>query len=383
MKLLNSDMHRERARTFAVEHVAPSVAARDREARWEGELFRHLGAAGFLAPGLLAGGKIAGCELSELLNGFAEGSADAGLSLAWGAHTAGCLVPLARLGSDAQHKRWLLALSTGQAVGAWAHLEPPPDREDAVTPTGVGTRAVRRGSHFVLEGKKTWVVNGGIADLLIVTATTEATKGQHGVSTFLVPRETPGLVMKRRLDTLGMRTTVLSEVELRGCELDAGHLLGAEGTGLTGTFRLVQRWERVALFAPWIGLLRLVLDSIITQARAAARLGRPLALSQLGRATLADMKIRLELGIRLVARAAWQLDRGPQAGDLDIAVSQLFVAQSVQQILREALAVQGLPGLGSEQLSARLQRDAAAICLLGGGQELLRSVIAGSLLGLG
>ncbi|MFT3772371.1 MAG: acyl-CoA dehydrogenase family protein [Minicystis sp.] len=382
MDLDSHDEHRERARAFAEREVLGSVGARDRESRWDGALFRRLGDAGLLGavvPRALGGGDLCASDVSRMLIGFGEGAGDAGLALAWTAHSFGCAAPIQRFGTEAQRQRYLSPLARGEWVGAFAHREP----EAAADPIGIRTRAEKRGGRWILRGSKTWVVNGSIGDVFVVTAVTDPLRRKEGISTFLVERDAPGLVRGRRTETLGMRTAVISEITFDDCEVPEDSLLGPEGSGLLDVCPLVRRWERACLLAPWIGFMRTLLDQSIREARERFQLGKPVGHFQSTRATLADMRIRIELCQRIQARAAWQLDRGDSAGDRDIAVACLLLTHSVAQVTQDALRIHGAHGLEVDRLTERLYRDAAVIGSLGEGIDVLRSVIAGSLLDLG
>ena len=374
--------HWARARSFAEREIAGSVASRDRGTRWDDNLFRSMGEAGLLGAGLprtYGGRELGALDVSHLLSGFGEGSGDAGLGLAWVAHAFGCGVPILRFGTEAQRRRYLPALGRGDWIGAVAHAESAVQND----PIGIQTRAERRGDRWILRGKKTWVVNGVVGRLFVVTAVTNPARQKEGVSTFLVENDAPGLRIGRRIETMGARTATLAELTFDDCEVPAGSLLGPEGTGLTHTYRLIQRWQRALLFAPWIGLMRSLLDQCVAHAREQIRLGRPLAHYQSIRATLADMKIRYELCRRLQARAAWQLDRADLCADRDIAVARLFLARSVADATRDAAQIHGARGAEVDCLTERLYRDATVAGHLGEESDILRSVIAGSLLHLG
>jgi isovaleryl-CoA dehydrogenase len=374
--------HHARARAFAEREIAGSVAARDRASRWDDDLFRRMGESGLLAAGFPrahGGSELGAIGVSHLLAGFGEGSGDAGLGLAWVTHSFGCGVPILRFGTEAQRQRYLPRIGAGEWIGGVAHAEP----QIASDPIGVQARASRRGSRWILRGQKTWVVNGPVARVFVVTAVTDPARKNEGISTFLVDRDAPGLQIGRRIETAGMRTAAISELRFDDCELPEDSLLGAEGAGLTHVYPLIQRWQRGYLFAPWIGLMRSLLSRSVAHAQGRFQLGRPLAHAQSTRATLADMKIRTELCQRLQTRAAWQLDRADLAADRDIAVARLFLAESVAHVTRDAAQIHGPESVEVDSLTERLIRDAAVIGHVGEGKDLLRSVIAGSLLHLG
>jgi alkylation response protein AidB-like acyl-CoA dehydrogenase len=376
------DEHRGRARSFAEREIAGSVAARDRAARWDGALFRRMGDAGLLGAGfprVHGGGELGALDVSHLLSGFGEGSGDAGLSLAWVAHAFGCGVPILRFGTEAQRRRYLPPLGLGEWIGGLAHAEP----QTAGDPIGIQTRAEKRGDRWILRGQKTWVINGSVGQVFVVTAVTTPDRQKEGISTFLVEKGAVGLRIGRRIEVMGMRTATISELFFDDCEVPQGNLLGAEGSGLTHTYRLIQRWQRGLLLAPWIGLMRSLIEQTVAHTREQIQLGRPISHSQSIRATLADLKIRAELCARLQERAAWQLDRADLSADRDIAVARLFLAESVAQMTRDAAQIHGAQGAEVDRLTERLARDAMVVGHVGEGSEILRSVIAGSLLHLG
>jgi hypothetical protein len=371
----------DEARAFAEEEIAPTVAGRDREARWEPDLFRRMGERGLLGaalPGVYGGGDRSAIAVSREQSAFAEGSGDAGLALAWLAHSFGCALPILRFGTEVQRRRFLPALARGEWIGGVAHKE-----REGEGPTGVAVRAERRRDRWILRGEKTLVVNGAVGHVFVVTAVTDPARGKDGVSTFLVVRGARGLEIGRRIETSGLRTAVIGELSFHDCEVPEDALLGPEGTGLTHTYRLIQRYERAYLFAPWIGLMRALLDRSVAEAREHCELGRPLARSQSVRAVIADMRIRYELCRRLAAHAAFQLDHAGPSAERDIATARLYLAESVAFLTRAALSIHGPRALEAGSLAERIHRDAAAVGLVGESDDRLRSVIAGAILHLG
>lgn len=369
----------ERARAFAREEVAVSAAFRDQGLRWDAGLFRRMGEAGLLGatiPVEDGGSGLGAADLGRLFEGFGEGARDAGLSLAWGRHTLGCAMPIAWFGDTAQRRRYLPALCRGEFLGTVAHAEAqtPGDR------VGVRARAVRRGGGWTLSGSKSWVVNGPVADLFLITASTDIERGKDGISAFLIEKGTPGLVLSPPLQTLGMRSAGIGALTLDDCYVPAEQLLGAASIGLTGVVGRIQCWERALLGAAWVGALLALLEHCVAHARERHDLGRPLSRSQAVRARLAEMKIRHELCRRLASRAAWRLDHAPDQADRDAAAARLFIAESAARSTRDALSIFGAAG---DTFAERLHRDAMVFEQMDGGADRLRSVIAGSLLGLG
>lgn len=362
--------YREEVRARAEAEIAGSVVTRDSSSSWDGRLFRLMGTTGLLGlvtPRAFGGVEGSAQALYAAMAGFGARTADAGLALAWGAHTLGCAIPLGLLGSEAQRRRYLPGLCTGERVGGWAH----DDCQHAPT------HATRRAHGWVLVGRKAQVVNGPVGDIFLVTADTG-----EGPSVFVIERGAPGLSMGPRTRTSGMRTATIGELVLDGCEVGEDDLLGPEGAG-HAVYRLIQRWERGCMLAPWLGLLRATLTRSVTHAREEREHGMTLAHSQSLRAHLADMRIRLELCERLQARATWQLDHRAEHADRDLAVARLFVGESIAAIVRGAADICAPYSLELGHPIERLVRDAPLAGLLAVRSDVLRSIIAGSLLGLG
>jgi alkylation response protein AidB-like acyl-CoA dehydrogenase len=373
---------KEAARQLAREHVAPSVAARDRAGRWDPDLFREMGAAGLLGtvfPREYGGEGLSPLEWSARQEGFGAGGEDAGLALAWSAHTLQCGVPLWHFGTETQRERHLPGLCRGDRVGALADGT----AESLSAPTTVRARPLPRGAGWVLDGRVALVVNAPVASVFVVTAVTDADRGQDGVSAFIVEWQTPGLVIGPPIETLGLRTALRAEVRFEGCEIPCVNVLGAEGTGLTRVLRLARRWERGAGLAPWIGLLQRLLERSLDEARERSQCGKALGSFQSVRAVLADMKIRLELCRRMQARASWQLGRPDSPNERDAAAAWLFISESARWIARAALELHGPSGCRADQFPERAYRDTAQLGSSGLGNDVLRSVIAGSLMQLG
>lgn len=351
----HDDHDRVRARELAAATVAGSLAERDRTGRWDRAIWRALGAAGLLGIGLPiehGGGGRSAVALVDSLIGLAEGSHDAGLAQAWVAHAAGCGVAIGQFGAADRRRRYIPGLASGELVGAFADVE--------LDERGTTAQAHRSG--WRLDGGKTQIVNGPIADLFVVSANLEG----KGPALFLIERDTPGLVIGERWQTVGLRTATIGELRLDGCELGPEALLGTGAAPAT-----IRRWQRVARLAPWIGLL----DELVRVAEARAR-GR----SQSVRATLADMRIRVELCRRTQLRAAWRLDRGGERQDRELAVASALVGDTLATLPHEAANVFASFGSdSSEDPILRFARDAAVVTRLWEGPERARAAVAATL----
>lgn len=373
---------REDARAFAERAVEPSVASRDQRRHWEPELFTELAAQGILGaflPREQGGRELSTLETCFLLEGFGEGSGDAGLALAVGVHGLLCAVPIWKLGTSAQKQKYLSKIISGEWVGGLSLFE----LEGGAAMPNLTARAVRQGRRWLLNGVKAHVLNAPVAHHFLVTAVTNFSASPARLSAFLVDRESPGLYLRTPSEPMGMRTCPTADLLLEDCELPEEALLGTEGAALSEVLPLLLALDRTCLLAPWLGLMRALTARTLQRAREQELFARPLARFQSVRIMLSDMKTRCELSGDMLYRAAWQLDHLSRPPRLDAAGARLFVSTSAQKVARDAIQVHGLYGLAPHHLVERTCRDSMHLTITGGGNEVLRSIIAGSLLNLG
>lgn len=373
---------RDDARSFAEREVEPSAASRDQGRRWEPELFTKLaerGIPGALLPREQGGRELSALETCVLLEGFGEGSGDAGLSLAAGVHGLLCAVPIWKLGTEAQKQRYLRRMASGEWVGGLSLFE----LEGGAAAPNLTARAAKQGRRWLLHGAKAHVINAPVAHHFLVMAVTDPSASPARLSAFLIERDTPGLRIRTPAEPMSMRTCPSAELLLEGCEVPEEALLGTEGAALSEVLPLLLALERTCLAAPWLGLMRALTERTARQAREQELFSRPLARFQSVRAMLADMKTRCELSGDILYRAAWQLDHLTRPPRRDAAGAKLFISTSAQQVARDAMQVHGLYGLAPHHFVERAHRDSMFLTVTGGGSEVLRSIIAGSLLNLG
>jgi alkylation response protein AidB-like acyl-CoA dehydrogenase len=302
--------------------------------------------------------------------GFGFGSLDAGLALAWSAHLFGCTLPVARLGHPQHRQRYLQSLFAGERIGALAHVETGGGF------TGVATRARAHGDRWILDGHKVLVANAPIADLFVVSAITDPERGAAGVTTFLVERDAPGVNVGARIATSGLRTLAIADLTLEGCALGPDAVLGELGGGLVQTLRLARLYERALGLAPFIGILRALLDASTRRLRAAN------GGTQASRARLVDMRIEIDLAQRMQRQIASRLDRGEDA-QREAVVARLTIARAIRRVVQHAVELEGSDALRPGSTSERLRRDAQALALFCESEDLLRSMLGGALVGLG
>jgi alkylation response protein AidB-like acyl-CoA dehydrogenase len=365
---------------LARSEAGPSVVSRDRARDWDPELFITLTEGGIgraFLPQRYGGLGLTALETLAFLEGFGE-AGDAGLALSVGAHGLLCAVPIWKLGTEAQKGKYLPKMASGLWVGGLSLLE----LEGGSTAANLAVRAVQHGRDWILDGTKTHVVNAPVANHYLVTAVTDPAANPR-LSAFLIDRGTPGLRVQAATETSVMRTCPMGELALDRCRVPAEALLGTVGAALFEVLPLVAALDRTCVTAPWLGLMRALSERTMLHALEEQRFSRPLTASQSVRATLADMTTRYELSAGLLYRAAWQLDQLARPPRQDSATAKLFVASSAQIVARDAARIHGLLGFDPHYFAERAYRDSIFLTMTGGGEEVLRPVIAGSMLNLG
>ena len=276
---------------------------------------------------------------------------------------------IALAGTAAQRAAWLPRVATGEAIEAFALSEP-----DAGSDVGaMAMRAERQGDHFVLEGIKTWISNGGIADFYCVFARTgPAGGGAKGISAFIVPAAAPGLVVAARIDVIAPHP--LARIEFRQCRIPASALLGGEGDGFKLAMRTLDIF-RASVAAAAVGFARRALDEAVAHARGRKMFGGVLGDLQLTQAALGDMATALDAATLLTYRAAWQRDVAGTSTTKAAAMAKLTATESAQRIIDHAVQLFGGLGVTRGQVVEKLYREIRALRIYEGATEVQRLIV--------
>ena len=350
--------------------TADDTAGFDRDA-WQ--RCAEQGLTGLAVPKAYGGGGHDAVSTALALEAFGRGCGDSGLVFSVAAHLLAGAVPLALCGSEAQKERYLPGLCDGRSLAALAMTEAR-SGSDAYA---LASRATVHGDGYRLDGHKTWITNGPVADVLIVGAVSEdntTTKGPATVSAFLVDADAPGVERSPAFDLLGLRSAAVGEIHLDGVEVPGEALLGRRGGG-AAVFQTAMDWERTCLFAAHVGAVERLLSRTVRFVKGRRSGDATLASRQAVSHQLADLKVQLEAARLLVYRAAWQLDRGRSATQ-DAAIAKLFTSETLLHGAVTALRLHGGEGLRRGGELERAYRDAVAATLYSGTSEIQRNLIA-------
>lgn len=300
---------------------------------------------------------------------------DNGLVFSINAHMWTLELPLLNFGTEMQKERYLPRLCRGELIGANAMSEPD-SGSDAYS---LSATADKRGDRYVLNGSKVFVTNGPIADIIIVYATVDRSKGPNGVTAFLVEKGTSGLSIGAHTQKMGLKTSPMCELYFDDCEIPEENRLGREGAG-KNLFTDSMTWERSCILASAVGVMERILETCISYAGERHQFGEPIGKFQLVAEKIVDMKMRLETSRALLYRAGWLRSRGKNIF-LEAAMAKLLISENWVQTALDAIQVHGGYGYMAEYEMERELRDAVSSKLFSGTSEIQRLIIA-SLLGL-
>jgi acyl-CoA dehydrogenase len=281
-------------------------------------------------------------------------------------------------GSPELKRRYLPRVASGEAIAAFALSEPEAGSDVAA----MSTTARRDGGHWVLDGQKTWISNGGIADFYVVFArqvepgTAAEARGTKAIAAFVVDADAPGLRIAERLDTMAPHP--LARLAFEGCRIPASHCLAEAGTGFKLAMRTLDVF-RTSVAAAALGFARRALAEGLARATTRAMFGQRLSELQLTQAKLADMALAVDAAALLTYRAAWRRDQGHTV-TREAAMAKLAATEGAQRVIDAALQLWGGAGVQSGQVVERLYRDIRALRIYEGASEVQQLIIARELL---
>jgi alkylation response protein AidB-like acyl-CoA dehydrogenase len=377
-------MFRKAIRDFAEKEIVPKAEEIDKEHRFPEEIFRKMGELGFL--GLPIPEKYGGVGADTLSYAIAveEVSRACGSTgITFVAQTSLACGPLLFFGSEEQKRKYLTPLATGEWIGSFGLTEPEAGSDAGAT----RTRAVRDGDEWVINGRKIFITNGSLADVIILTAKTDPEAGTRGITNFIVEKGNPGFKPWRDEDKFGLRGSITSEIVFEDCRVPDENVLGKPGEGFK-QFLVVLDAGRISIGAMALGLAQAAFDRATEYAKTRVQFGRPIAKFQAIQWMLADMATEIDAARLLVYRAAWLKDHpvGPGRGGKgsitrEAAMAKLFASEVAERAAFKALQIHGGYGYTTEYDVERIYRD-QRLCTIGEGtSEIQRLVIAREVLG--
>ncbi len=364
---------------FAQKEIMPGAAERDEQARFDRDVWdkaAEFGLMGLPFPEEYGGSGASVFDTVLAGEALGYGSLDAGFCLSWGAHVTIGGVPIWKLGTEEQKRKYLPKIATGEWITGLGLTEPEAGSDAA----GIKTTAEKKDGYYVLNGTKTFITNGPIGDVFVVLAKTNKEKGAAGISGFIVEKSFPGFSVGKEIHKMGNRSSPTSELIFDNCEVPAENLLGEENKGFMDVALATLEWERSVMLAPAIGGMEIQLETCIKYARERKQFGRPIAHFQAIQFKLADMKMWLETARLIVYKVAWSKDQGIM-DPMMASLAKLYVSEVSMKSAEEAVQIHGGYGYTKEYPIERAIRDAKLATLGGGTSEIQRWIIGRMLVG--
>ena len=366
----DNDMLRKSVADFAQDRIAPRADEIDRSNQFPRDLWPEMGALGLHGItveeeyGGSGQGYLAHCIAMEEVS-----RASAAVGLSYGAHSNLCVNQLRRNGTEAQKRKYLPKLVTGEHVGALAMSEPGAG-SDVVS---MRTRADKKGGRYILNGSKMWITNGPVADTLVIYAKTDPTAGSRGITAFIVEKGMKGFAPAQKLDKLGMRGSDTSELVFTDCEVPEENVLGAIGNGVNVLMSGLD-YERVVLAAGPLGIMQACIDVVVPYLHQRQQFGQPIGRFQMMQAKLADMYVTMNAAKAYVYAVARACDEGRTTRE-DAAGAILYAAERATWMALEAIQCLGGNGYINDFATGRLLRDAKLYEIGAGTSEIRRMLI--------
>jgi alkylation response protein AidB-like acyl-CoA dehydrogenase len=366
---------RRSVREFAESEIKPHVREWDEAQHFPVELLPKLAELGLM--GIQFAPEYGGAGMSAVdycicIEELAR--VDPSIALSVAAHNGLGAAHIAMFGSEEQKRKYLVPLARGERLGAWGLTEPGSGSDAAA----MKTTAVRDGDSWVLNGTKAFITHGTSADIMVAMAVTDKTRGNKGISAFVIERGTPGLLAGKKEEKLGMRASETSEVIFQNCRAPASQLIGEEGQGFIQTLQVLDA-GRIGIAALAVGLAQGAYETARQYAFERRQFGRPIGTFQSIRWKLVDGATRLEAARLLTYRAAWMKDQGMRM-TLESSMAKLYASEIAVRIAEDGVQIHGGYGFIKDYPAEKFFRDVKLTTIGEGTSEVQRLVIARQLL---
>ena len=370
-------MIRDTIRDFAEKEVAPASRDNNRDEHFPLDLIKKLGEMGVLGlnlPSEYGGGGadyISYCIMLEEL-----GRADLGVAVTVSVHLSLGGKTVLQWGSEEQKEKYLPRIASGEMLACLATTEPNVGSDVS----SIETSAVLQGDEWVLNGTKTWISNGGVADIAIIIAQTEKSLGSKGLTAFIVERGTKGFSSRDLHNKLGIRSSNTAELVLEDCRVPQGNVLGPVGKGMSVALSAFDS-ARLGVAARTVGVAQACIDASVSYAQTRKQFGRLIGSFQLIQELIADMTVETEAARLLVYRAAAIKDKGEPA-TIETSMAKYYSSEIALKAANNAIQIHGSYGYSDEYPVERYFRDVRVSSILEGTSQMHKLIIGRAMTGI-
>ena len=364
-------MIRDLARRVAQEKIVPVRAQLDETGEFPWGVIKTLAESDLCGVyidqkyGGFGGGVTELCIVTEELS-----KACGGIAICFAATALG-VYPIILYGTEEQKQKYLPDIASGKKLGAFGLTEAGAGSDASA----IATTAVKKGDHYILNGTKQWITNGGEADVYTVIAMTDKTKGARGASAFIVEKGTPGFEFGKKENKMGIRASATRELIFNNCKVPAENLIGKEGLGFIVAMRTFDM-SRPGVAAQAVGIAAGALEAAVKYSKERHQFGKPISSFQGVQFMLADMATQVEAARALVYACAKMVDKGVKDISKDSAMCKLFASDVAMRVTTDAVQVFGGYGYMKEYPVEKMMRDAKITQIYEGTNQIQRGVIA-------
>jgi alkylation response protein AidB-like acyl-CoA dehydrogenase len=369
-------MMRKMVREFAESEAGPGAEERDENEEFPMDLWKkcgELGLTGVTFPEEYDG--VGADYISYAITIEELSRVDASLGVTVSAHSSLCANPIFLFGTEAQKKKYLPPLVTGERLGAFGLTESMAGSDAS----GTRTTAVRDGDAYVINGSKIFITNGYYADTYVITAQMDKSKGNKGIAAFILEKGTPGFTFGKKEKKMGIRSSATYELVFENVRIPAENLLGEEGNG----FRIAMTtldYGRIGIASQALGIAQGAYGQALKYAKERVQFGHPISDLQAIRFKLADMALQIEAARLLVYRAAFIADEHKQPVSKYSAMAKVFASEAANKVTTQAVQILGGYGYTRDYPVERMMRDAKITEIYEGTSEIQRVVVAANIL---
>jgi butyryl-CoA dehydrogenase len=368
-------MIRDVARDLAEKEIKPVAGELDKEGKFPAELVRKLGELGFMGifvPEEYGGSGMDTFSYVLALEEICKACASTGAIMS--VNNSLVCEPILRFGTDEQKKKYLTPLAKGEKLGCFSLSEPAAGSDAG----SIKTTAVRKGEYYVINGTKNWVTNGPEADVIVLFASVDISKKHRGITAFIVEKETPGVIVGKKEDKLGIKASSTSQLIFEGCRVPAQNRLGQEGEGFKIAMQTLDG-GRIGIACQAVGIAQAAFEESVRYSQERESFGKQISKFQAIQFMLADMATRVEAARLLVWQSARMKDRNMKFTKHS-AMAKVFASETAMWVTTKAIQIHGGYGYTTDYPVERHFRDAKITEIYEGTSEIQRIVIANEVL---
>ncbi|MDI6767137.1 MAG: acyl-CoA dehydrogenase [Bacteroidota bacterium] len=370
-------MVRDVARNFAEKEIRPVIMKYDESQEFHFEIVKkmaELGFMGVIVPEKYGGAGFGYLEYITIIEEITKVDPSVGLTIA--AHNSLCTNHIYTFGNEEQKKKYLPDLASGKKIGAWALTEPTSGSDAG----SMLSTAVRDGDFYVLNGSKNFITHGSVGEYTVVIAITDKSKGKKGTSAFIVENKTPGFIVSKKENKMGMRSSDTVALTFEDCRISKENLLGEEGTGFHQAL-IILDGGRISIAALALGIAQGALDASIKYSKERKQFGKTIGEFQAIQWKLADLATNIEAARLLTYRAGYLKDQGKEV-ITESSMAKYYASEVAVQATNEAVQIHGGYGFIKDFPVEKFYRDVKLVTIGEGTSEIQKLVIARQILGM-